>query len=86
MGYVAVGPKEKSTGLRDVVFAWRGTIAFSEWRVDAEARLVEHEEGSNALVAEGFSTMYMVASEGRPTPKVRVLLASSNLTVHQATD
>ena len=86
MGYVAVGAPDKSTGLREVVFAWRGTIARSEWRVDLASHPVEHEEGSEAMVAEGFSTMYMVATE-KPdfgTPKVRTAFEMKQLRYPEA--
>lgn len=42
MGYVAIG-KQNEAGLRDVAFAWRGTIAHSEWHMDVQDKQVEYD-------------------------------------------
>lgn len=47
MGYVAVSKKDEA-GLRDVVFAWRGTIAHSEWHIDVQDKQVPYDALWNA--------------------------------------
>ncbi|KAK9268172.1 hypothetical protein L1049_010614 [Liquidambar formosana] len=66
MGYVAVSTDDESEriGRRDIVIAWRGTIAPSEWFTDLMAKL-EHigDENSPVKVECGFLNIYTSKSE-----------------------
>ncbi len=71
MGYVAVSDKDKQSGLRDVVFAWRGTIAPTEWEMDIQDTMIEYEEDvPEVLMAQGFRNMYMRSPKGYDSPQV----------------
>ncbi|KAL6623417.1 hypothetical protein ACP70R_033296 [Stipagrostis hirtigluma subsp. patula] len=64
IGYVAVAgaAEAKRAGYRDIVVAWRGTIAPDEWLLDMKTRMVPFEvdagKDRGAMVAEGFHSMY----------------------------
>ncbi|XP_050231022.1 phospholipase A1-Igamma1, chloroplastic [Mercurialis annua] len=65
MGYVAVSDDQESRriGRRDIVVAWRGTVAPTEWFSDLRTSLEyfdeEHEEKKiNIKVQEGFLSIY----------------------------
>ncbi|KAJ1266395.1 hypothetical protein BS78_08G147700 [Paspalum vaginatum] len=60
-GYVAVAgaAEAKRLGYRDIVVAWRGTIAPDEWLLDMRTRMVDAgNEDKGARVAEGFHSIY----------------------------
>ncbi|KAK9832884.1 hypothetical protein WJX74_000679 [Apatococcus lobatus] len=73
IGYVAVSSRDDQ-GSRDVVFAWRGTVAQSEWHMDVMDKQVDYDEGlcPGVKMAEGFRTMYMRCGTGRDPPQVQV--------------
>ncbi|KAK9833094.1 hypothetical protein WJX74_007009 [Apatococcus lobatus] len=83
MGYVAVSAKHKR-GLRDVVFAWRGTIAHSEWSMDVQDKQVPYDcPGEKPLapgveMAQGFRDMYTKSGE-EITPQEQVQGAMEDL-------
>ncbi|KAJ6948411.1 hypothetical protein NC651_002679 [Populus alba x Populus x berolinensis] len=64
MGYVAVSRKEEShrIGRRDIMVAWRGTIAPSEWFSDLRTGL-ELIDNTNVKVQEGFLGIYKSKDE-----------------------
>ncbi|XP_057492934.1 phospholipase A1-Igamma1, chloroplastic [Actinidia eriantha] len=64
MGFVAVSGDEESNriGRRDVVVAWRGTVAPSEWYEDVQRKLEPIGHGE-AKVERGFLSMYTSKSE-----------------------
>ncbi|XP_072958544.1 phospholipase A1-Igamma1, chloroplastic [Typha angustifolia] len=66
MGYVAVSGDEESRriGCRDVVVAWRGTVATAEWLEDLQGRLeLLGPEHGDAKVEHGFHSIYTSKSE-----------------------
>ena len=74
MGYVAVSAKDKQSGLRDVVFAWRGTIAPTEWVMDIQDRFTEYDEAvPDVLMAQGFRNMYMKSPPDFDAPQARTI-------------
>ena len=88
MGYVAVSKRDKA-GLRDVVFAWRGTIAHSEWHMDIQDKLVPFEaswdmagnlegsgpeKASGVKFAQGFHKMYKYSGTS-VSPQVRKIIS-----------
>ncbi|GMY38009.1 phospholipase A1-Igamma1, chloroplastic-like [Fagus crenata] len=64
MGYVAVSNNEESKriGRRDIVMAWRGTVAPTEWFTDLKAKLESIGNG-NIKVQHGFLSIYKTKSE-----------------------
>lgn len=64
MGYVAVSSDSESQriGRRDIVMAWRGTVAPSEWYSDLKASL-EHIGEVGIKVESGFHSIYTCKSE-----------------------
>ncbi|KAM3700899.1 hypothetical protein ACB094_05G132100 [Castanea mollissima] len=64
MGYVAVSNDEESEriGRRDIVMAWRGTIAPTEWFTDLKAMLERIGDGK-IKVQHGFRSIYKSKSE-----------------------
>ncbi|XP_077242240.1 alpha/beta-Hydrolases superfamily protein [Tasmannia lanceolata] len=64
MGYVAVSDDEESRriGRRDIVVAWRGTVAPSEWLEDIQGKLEPIGEG-DVEVEHGFRSIYTSKSE-----------------------
>lgn len=75
MGYVAVSDKDEN-GLRDVVLAWRGTIAHSEWHMDIQDKQIAYESladkgiAPGVEMAQGFLDMYTKSVE-KSTPQVQ---------------
>jgi hypothetical protein len=68
MGYVAVSNDEESAriGRRDIIMAWRGTVASTEWFVDLKMRLerIYHDQqNGNIKVEHGFLSIYRSKSE-----------------------
>lgn len=66
MGYVAVSGEEESKriGCRDIVVAWRGTIAPSEWFEDLQGKLEVMGDGhGDVKVEHGFLSLYTSKSE-----------------------
>ncbi|KAB5520478.1 hypothetical protein DKX38_024797 [Salix brachista] len=65
MGYVAVSRKEEShrIGRRDIMVAWRGTIAPSEWFSDLRTGLEPIDDNTNVKVQEGFLGIYKSKDE-----------------------
>ena len=66
MGYVAVSDDEetKRLGRRDIVVAWRGTVAPSEWYEDFQRKLEPVGHGALAAKVEhGFLNIYKSKSE-----------------------
>lgn len=66
MGYVAVSKDEESQriGCRDIVVAWRGTIAPSEWFEDLQGKLEPlGSDHGDAKVEHGFLSIYTSKSE-----------------------
>lgn len=66
MGYVAVSNEEESRriGRRDIVVAWRGTVAPTEWFTDLKAKLEEFDdEKDNIKVQCGFLSIYKSKDE-----------------------
>ncbi|KAK6932134.1 Fungal lipase-like domain [Dillenia turbinata] len=63
MGYVAVSTDDESESLgrRDIVVAWRGTIAPAEWVQDVKVKLTPLGEG-NVKVEQGFLSVYTTKS------------------------
>ncbi|KAK6917126.1 Fungal lipase-like domain [Dillenia turbinata] len=59
MGYVAVSTDDESErlGRRDIVVAWRGTIAPAEWVQNVKVQLTPLGEG-NVKVEQGFLSVY----------------------------
>ncbi|CDP21091.1 unnamed protein product [Coffea canephora] len=59
MGFVAVSDDEESKriGRRDIVVAWRGTVAATEWYEDFQRKLQPIGEG-DAKVEHGFLSIY----------------------------
>lgn len=66
----------KANGLRDVVFAWRGTVAQSEWHMDIMDKQIDYdaENYPDVKMAEGFCTMYTECGTGRDPPQVCICL------------
>ena len=70
IGYVAAAgaAEARRAGHRDIVVAWRGTIAPDEWALDMRTRMVPFElnagNDKGARVAEGFHTMYTSSNAG----------------------
>lgn len=64
IGFVAVSTDDESQriGRRDIVMAWRGTVAVSEWVLDFEAKLQHIGEG-DVMVEYGFHKIYSSKSE-----------------------
>ncbi|XP_043700780.1 phospholipase A1-Igamma1, chloroplastic-like [Telopea speciosissima] len=64
MGYVANSDDEESIriGRRDIVVAWRGTVAPSEWFEDLQGKL-EHLGDGDVKVEHGFLDIYTSKSE-----------------------
>ncbi|XP_059436502.1 phospholipase A1-Igamma1, chloroplastic-like [Corylus avellana] len=64
MGYVAVSDDEESRriGRRDIVVAWRGTVAPSEWYEDMQRKL-ETFGKRDAKVEHGFHSLYTSKNE-----------------------
>ncbi|PON82325.1 Fungal lipase-like domain containing protein [Trema orientale] len=64
MGYVAVSDDQESRriGRRDIVVAWRGTVAPSEWYEDFQRKL-EPIGNEDAKVEHGFLSIYTSKSE-----------------------
>ncbi|KAF4363073.1 hypothetical protein F8388_013437 [Cannabis sativa] len=64
MGYVAVSDDDESRriGRRDIVVAWRGTVAPSEWYEDFKRKL-EPIGNREAKVEHGFLSIYSSKSE-----------------------
>ncbi|XP_062095403.1 phospholipase A1-Igamma1, chloroplastic [Humulus lupulus] len=64
MGYVAVSDDDESRriGRRDIVVAWRGTVAPSEWYEDFQRKL-EPIGSKEAKVEHGFLNIYSSKSE-----------------------
>ena len=75
IGYVALSSPDDQ-GLRDVVFAWRGTVAQSEWHMDVMDKQVDYDDTlcPGVKMAEGFRTMYMTCGTGRDPPQVYVAM------------
>ncbi|KAI3983456.1 hypothetical protein MKX01_038876 [Papaver californicum] len=67
MGYIAVSDNEetKRLGRRDIVVAWRGTVAPSEWFEDLQNKLEAMDEsaGGEVKVEHGFRDIYTSKSE-----------------------
>ncbi|KAK0578000.1 hypothetical protein LWI29_003539 [Acer saccharum] len=65
MGYVAVsGDKESERiGRRDIVVAWRGTVAPSEWYTDLKTKLKRLSKNKHMKVQNGFLSIYRSKSE-----------------------
>ncbi|KAI3929555.1 hypothetical protein MKX01_025723 [Papaver californicum] len=67
MGYIAVSDNEetKRLGRRDIVVAWRGTVAPSEWLEDLQNKLEAMDEsaGGEVKVEHGFRDIYTSKSE-----------------------
>lgn len=59
MGYVAVSDDEETRriGRRDIVVAWRGTVAPTEWYEDLQWKLEPYGHG-DAKVEHGFHSIY----------------------------
>ncbi|KAJ4703064.1 phospholipase A1-Igamma1, chloroplastic-like [Melia azedarach] len=64
MGFVAVSNDKETQriGRRDIVVAWRGTVAPSEWFTDLKSKL-EHFGGKNVKVQHGFHSIYTTKDE-----------------------
>ncbi|XP_058197445.1 phospholipase A1-Igamma1, chloroplastic [Rhododendron vialii] len=64
MGFVAVSDEEESRriGRRDIVVAWRGTVAPSEWYEDMQRKLEAIGHGE-AKVEHGFLSLYTTKSD-----------------------
>lgn len=64
MGYVAVSDDQetKRIGRRDIVVAWRGTVAPSEWYEDLQRKLEPIGQGE-AKVEHGFLSIYTSKSD-----------------------
>lgn len=64
MGYVAVSDDKESRriGRRDIVVAWRGTVAPTEWYEDLQRKLEPIGEGE-AKVEHGFLAIYKSKNE-----------------------
>ncbi|KAI8001481.1 hypothetical protein LOK49_LG09G02345 [Camellia lanceoleosa] len=64
MGFEAVSDEEETRpiGRRDIVVAWRGTVAPSEWYEDLQRKLEPVEEGK-AKVEYGFLSIYTSKSD-----------------------
>ncbi|KAM1792619.1 hypothetical protein ACFX12_036461 [Malus domestica] len=64
MGYVAVSDEEETRriGRRDIVVAWRGTVAPSEWYEDMQRKLEPIGSG-DAKVEHGFHGIYTAKSD-----------------------
>ncbi|KAK6932132.1 Fungal lipase-like domain [Dillenia turbinata] len=64
MGYVAVSTDDESErlGRRDIVVAWRGTIAPAEWIQNVKVQLTPLGEG-NVKVEQGFLSVYATKSK-----------------------
>ncbi|XP_062162960.1 phospholipase A1-Igamma1, chloroplastic-like [Alnus glutinosa] len=64
IGYVAVSDDEETRriGRRDIVVAWRGTVAPSEWYEDMQRKLEPFGEG-DAKVEHGFLSLYTSKNE-----------------------
>lgn len=64
MGYVAVSDDDESKriGRRDIVVAWRGTVAPSEWLEDVQGKLEPIGDGG-VKVEHGFMSIYTSKSE-----------------------
>ncbi|CAI0545428.1 unnamed protein product [Linum tenue] len=66
MGYVAVSDdiESRRIGRRDIVVAWRGTVAPSEWFSDLKAKLVRVNDAVRVVkVQEGFLSVYKSKAE-----------------------
>lgn len=65
MGYVAVSNNEESQriGRRDILVAWRGTVAPSEWFSDLKTKLDRIDKGKNVKVQRGFLGIYKSKDE-----------------------
>lgn len=65
MGYVAVSNEEESKrmGCRDIVIAWRGTIAPAEWFEDLQGKLEPVDGDGHVKVEHGFLSLYTSKKE-----------------------
>ncbi|OVA03058.1 Lipase [Macleaya cordata] len=65
MGYIAVSDNEESQriGRRDIVVAWRGTVAPSEWFEDLQNKLEPIGDHGEVKVEHGFRHIYTSKSE-----------------------
>ncbi|KAK2992397.1 hypothetical protein RJ640_029615 [Escallonia rubra] len=65
MGYVAVSDDEESKriGRQDIVVAWRGTVAPSEWYEDLKRKLDPIGPHGEAKVEHGFLSIYTSKSD-----------------------
>lgn len=65
MGFVAISDEEETRriGRRDIVVAWRGTVAPSEWYEDFQRKLEPIGPGDDAKVEHGFHSIYTSKSE-----------------------
>ncbi|KAK2983696.1 hypothetical protein RJ640_003104 [Escallonia rubra] len=65
MGYVAVSDEKESKriGRRDIVIAWRGTMAPSEWYEDLQRKLNPIGPHGEAKVEHGFLSIYTSKSD-----------------------
>ncbi|KAE7996136.1 hypothetical protein FH972_000884 [Carpinus fangiana] len=68
MGYVSVSNDEESEriGRRDIVMAWRGTVAPTEWFMDLKTKLEridDDDQKGNIKVAKGFLSIYRSKSK-----------------------
>lgn len=68
IGYIAVSTEDESMriGRRDIVVAWRGTVAPTEWLSDLKSRLRPMEYGidkENVKVQQGFHGIYTAKGE-----------------------
>ncbi|KAK1258182.1 hypothetical protein QJS04_geneDACA021677 [Acorus gramineus] len=84
MGYVAVSDdvETRRIGRRDIVVAWRGTAAASEWFKDLQARLEPVEgrrRGEHARVEHGFQSVYRSRSASAVRNKNTDLSASEQV-------
>ncbi|KAI3439148.1 Lipase_3 domain-containing protein, partial [Psidium guajava] len=67
IGYVAHSDDEETRriGRRDILVAWRGTVAPSEWYEDFQRKLepIGHKDEHHARVEQGFLSIYTSKSE-----------------------
>jgi hypothetical protein len=68
MGYIAVSDDEESAriGRRDIIMAWRGIVAPTEWFMDLKTRqerIDDDQQNGNIKVEHGFLHIYRSKSE-----------------------